>query len=108
MSELNRANRNLALAHEEYIRNDDIADCAEGILDAAEFYKQQLTTITAQRDELLKMRIKPRKEKRWIAVCKGECAPRNFETIDSAKFWIDKNASMNSDYWQFIEIEMEV
>lgn len=53
MSELNRANRNLELAHEEYIRNDDIADCAEGILDAAEFYRQQLTAITKQRDEML-------------------------------------------------------
>ena len=53
MSELNRANRNLELAHEEYIRSDYIADCAEGILDAAEFYRQQLTTITKQRDELL-------------------------------------------------------
>lgn len=54
------------------------------------------------------IRIKPRKEKRWIGVKKGECTPRNFETRDDAVFWINSNAQSSSDYWQLIEIEIEI
>lgn len=55
-----------------------------------------------------KYRIKPRKEKRWIGVNKDQCTPRNFETRDDAIFWVNANGQSSSDYWQFVEIEIEI
>lgn len=60
--------------------------------------------------ELNEYRIKPRKEKRWIAYRKGfgDCAPRTFDSVESAKFWVNHNSEASEDYWAFAEIEVEV
>ena len=53
-------------------------------------------------------RIKSRKEKRWIGVWRESVTPRSFESRDSAEFWVTHNSGANQDYWQFIEIEIEI
>ena len=61
-------------------------------------------------DELLSIRIKPKKEKRWI----GYCASRNQvipHAQDSKQLAINYTAlhySYHVDEWKFIEIEVEV
>lgn len=56
----------------------------------------------------IEVRIKPKKEKRWILVRNDSVTARNFHCKYDATFWVDHNTDANSDYWQFIEIEVEV
>lgn len=57
----------------------------------------------------VEFRIKPRKEKRWIAVDgDGNVAPKIFLYELDAKFWVNYNTEKCQDYWQFIEIEVEI
>ena len=55
-----------------------------------------------------KFHIKPSKEKRWIGVWREFVTPRSFDSRDSAEFWVTHNSGANQDYWQFIEIEIEI
>lgn len=55
--------------------------------------------------EQCNIRIKPRKEKRWIAVKRNDKTEVYTVTFD----YLDEAAdTLNEKYWQFIEIEVEV
>ncbi len=61
-------------------------------------------------DELLSIRIKPKKEKRWIGVSKSSChTTGHYETKEEA-INTTESQPWASAYvpWQFIEIEIEV
>lgn len=49
------------------------------------------------------LRIKPKKEKRWIGTCKNFVTALNYPSIDECK-----DAVGNDNSWEFHEIEVEV
>ncbi|AKU42634.1 hypothetical protein [Vibrio phage H188] len=63
-------------------------------------------------DDEASIRIKPKKEKRWIGVYGNHVTEAHFETLEKARSFINGCPSLYSklvpDNWQFIEIEVEV
>lgn len=52
------------------------------------------------------VRIKPKKEKRWIGFHKCGLTKKSYETKEEAM--MDEKVHKPSNHWQFIEIEVEV
>ena len=58
-----------------------------------------------------KLRIKPKKEKRWIGVYNHNVTSQHFDSIETAKSFIrrrDEFKNCAPEAWNFIEIEVEV
>ena len=58
-----------------------------------------------------KLRIKPKKEKRWVGVYNHNVTSQHFDSIETAKSFIrrrDEFKNCAPEAWNFIEIEVEV
>ncbi|EKF9797567.1 hypothetical protein O1D18_001122 [Vibrio cholerae] len=85
-----------------------IAD--EGTLQWDDYYFDDWDSSDCYMTNFYKLRIKPRKEKRWIGYCAStnQCTPHPTKTKDLAIDYAAAHYNYADSDWQFIEIEVEV